>query len=389
MIAQTDYDEIIKQIQAGTLDVVEWLAVQSEDTIRKRIYARVPKGLDLSVGSYEYDAIEPTNTEFALTYFLLRNIILLAFPQNSFGKWLTLAAAAKGVYRKDATYAKGILVITGLYKTVIPAGAKFSNTVSINSTVKIKYYTTQKEVIINENGVAEVPVISDEIGSFGNVSAGEINLNISDIPNLASIKNEKAFTNGVDEETDSSLLERLLERVRNPVSSGNKRAYEQWAKEIAGVESVEVVSLWNGPGTVKVIIIGEEGNAIPDLIDTVKEYLDPKEYEGKGEGKAPVGAIVTVVTVEKFPIQIDIYGLEYEERYTFLLLKENLITSIKNEIAKVKIGGLVRIHYVEQSIRSVKGIKDFQKVLLNKVENNIQISEHLKASVEEVYFNEN
>lgn len=386
MISQTDYNEIIKQIQDGTLDVMEWLAVQSEDTIRKRIYARVPEGLDLSVGSYEYDAIEPTNIEFALTYFLLRNIILLAFPQNSFGKWLTLAAAAKGVYRKEATYAKGILKITGLYKTVIPAGVKFSNTVSNNSSVKLKYYTTQEEVIINENGIAEVYVISDEIGSFGNVSAGEINLNISDIPNLTSIKNEVAFTNGTEEEKDSSLLERLLERVRNPVSSGNKKAYEQWAKEVAGVENVEVVSLWNGPGTVKVIIIGEEGKAIPDLIDTVKEYLDPKEYEGKGEGKASVGAVVTVVTIENFPIQIDIYGLEYEEGYTFLMLKENLIVSIKKEIAKVKIGGLVRIHYVEQSIRSVKGIKDFQKVLLNKTEDNIQVSEYLKASVGEVFF---
>lgn len=88
--------DFIKMIQEGNLDVVEWLALQDEESIRERIYKRVPEGLDISVGSYEYDAIEPTNTEFAIVYFMLKNIILLAFPQYSFGEWLTLAAASRG-----------------------------------------------------------------------------------------------------------------------------------------------------------------------------------------------------------------------------------------------------------------------------------------------------
>ena len=123
--------EFIKMIQEGTLDVIEWLALQDEESIRERVYERVPEALDISVGSYEYDAIEPTNTEFAVVYFMLRNVILLAFPQHSFGKWLTLSAASHGIYRKNATYASGKLLITGAAGTIIPAGTKFSNVIPV------------------------------------------------------------------------------------------------------------------------------------------------------------------------------------------------------------------------------------------------------------------
>lgn len=164
MSKQPSYD-FIKMIQEGTLDVVEWLALQDEESIRERVYERVPEGLDTSVGSYEYDAIEPTNMEFAIVYFMLRNIILLAFPQHSFGEWLTLAAASRGVYRKGATFASGNLLITGAVGTAIPAGTKFSNTITAGSALAVKYYTSQKYAVVGDNGQIEVEVISDEIGA--------------------------------------------------------------------------------------------------------------------------------------------------------------------------------------------------------------------------------
>ncbi len=380
-----DYD-FIKMIQEGTLDVVEWLALQDEESIRERVYERVPEGLDISVGSYEYDAIEPANTEFAVVYFMLRNIILLAFPQHSFGEWLTLAAASRGVYRKSATYASGNLLIKGAIGTAIPAGTKFSNVIPADSTLTVKYYTSQKYAVIGENGQAEVEVVSDEIGSTGNAQAEEITLNLSDIQNLISINNTAAFTNGIDEEDDESLLSRLLDKVRNPTSSGNKNDYKQWAKEISGVAEVEVIPLWNGPGTVQVIIVGEGGSPIPDLVGKVKEHLDPLEHEGEGEGRAPIGAVVTVITTENYLLRIDINGLEFEAGYSLQNTRHNIIKSVKEEVAKVIIGGLVRIHYVEDSIKHVVGVKDFESVLINRSGGNIQTPIHLKPSVGEVYF---
>lgn len=384
----SEYD-FIEKIKEGSLDIIEWLAIQDEETIRERVYERVPADLDISVGSYEYDAIEPTNTEFAIVYFMLRNIILLAFPQYSFGKWLTLAAESHGVYRKEATYANGILTIYGSTGTVIPAGTKFTNIVSSGSNLPIKYYTTQETVIINSNGNCEVKVVADDYGFIGNATIGEICFNISDIPNLTLIRNEKVFTNGTDEETDESLLERLLDRVRHPIGSGNKSAYRQWAKEISGVAEAEAIPLWNGPGTVQVIIIGVGGIPIPDIVPLVKEYLDPSEYEGEGVGKAPIGAVVTVITTDNYPIRIDINGLEYDSGYSLALCKISIIKAVKEKIAKVEIGGLVRIHDVEDAIRHVEGIRDFEEVLMEGKSKNIQTPIHLKPLAGEVYFDGN
>ena len=241
-------------------------------------------------------------------------------------------------------------------------------------------------MVIGDNGQAEAEVISDEVGAAGNAQADEINLILSDVQNLVSIRNLAAFTNGVNEETDESLLKRLLDKVRNPTGSGNKNDYKQWAKEVQGVAEAEVVPLWNGPGTVQVIIIGEGGSPIPDVVDKVKEYLDPSDHEGEGEGKAPIGAVVTVITTEIYAIRIDIAGLEFEAGYSLVNTRQSMIEAVKEEVAKVSIGGLVRIHYVEDAIKHVTGVKDFGSVLMNRSSGNIQTPVHLKPSVGEVYF---
>ncbi len=378
--------EFIKKIREGSLDVIDWLAAQDEETIRERVYERVPSDLDTSVGSYEYDAIEPTNTEFAVVYFMLRNIILMSFPQYSFGKWLTLAAEAKGVFRKAATHASGSLSIFGVAGVSIPAGTKFTNVVPVGSDSPIKYYSTQETVVVDSDGCCKVKIVADDVGANGNASVGEICLNISDIPNLTSIQNEESFTNGADEESDSSLLERLLERVRYPTGSGNKNDYRQWAKEVSGVADAEVLSLWNGPGTVQVIIVGSGGIPIPDIVPIVKEYLDPSDHEGEGVGKAPIGAVVTVITTDNYFIRIDVNGLEFKSGYDLDLTKAPIIKAVKEEVARVSIGGLVRIHDIEDAVRHVEGIRDFERVLLNEESFNIQTPVHLKPSVEEVYF---
>lgn len=52
----------------------------------------------------------------------------------------------------------------------------------------------------------------------------------------------------------------------------------------------------NGNGTVKVIVAGNNGMQLDDtIVQKVKQYIDPED--GQGSGKAPIGARVTVVSV--------------------------------------------------------------------------------------------
>lgn len=383
MESYLDYD-FIQKIRDGTIDVVDWLAAQDEITIRSRIYERVPEDLDISVGSYEYDALEPSNIEFAIAYFMLKNIILLAFPQHSFGKWLTYAAAARGVYRNSAKYATGELLITGATGTKIPTGTKFSNVIPQGSAVKTKYYSTTEVAVIPESGKVRVPIIADDAGTGGNAFANEITLNIASVKSITSVTNDKAISNGVDEEKDESLLARLLEAARNQSASGNKKSYEIWAKEVSGVVEVDVISLWNGPGTVKVIIVGDGGKPIPELIEAVKEHLDPSDHEGEGEGRAPIGAVVTVTTVENLVINVSITSVEVGSGYQQEQVKTNVIKALTTSISGVNIGSIVRLRAVEDAIKHAAGVVDFGKVMLNGVDANIQIAAHLKPVLGEV-----
>lgn len=383
-----DY-EFIRKIQSGELDVITWLSEQDEESIRERIYERIDDDLDVSEGSYLYDATEPSNVEFAIAYFMLKNIILLAFPQHSFDEWLDMAAAMRGVYRNKARYATGKLTVKGAAGTVIPAGTRFSNTIPFGSTIEPKYYSTMEEAVIDDSGKTEIPIQADEPGAKGNAKAGEVNLNIQDVKDIESVTNEKPIQNGVDQESDANLLERVLEAARNTSTSGNKKSYRKWAKEVSGVADAEVISLWNGPGTVKVIIVGDGGKPIPELISDVKEHLDPSDHEGEGEGCAPIGAVVTVSTVENLIINVSIASIEVSVGYETEQAKINIKTAIAASIAKVGIGGMVRIREVEDSIKHAEGIVDFGKVLINGSDENIQASAYLKPIVGEVTYNGN
>ena len=60
---------------------------------------------------------------------------------------------------------------------------------------------------------------------------------------------------------------------------------------VEGVGAVKVFPLWNGRGTVKVVITGPDLTEAPEaLVRKVQEYIDPEP--GMGKGKAPVGATV-------------------------------------------------------------------------------------------------
>ena len=55
----------------------------------------------------------------------------------------------------------------------------------------------------------------------------------------------------------------------------------------------------------------------------------------------------------------------------------------------MEIGGLVRIHDVEDAIRHVEGIRDFEEVLMEGKSKNIRTPIHLKPLAGEVYFDGN
>lgn len=269
--------------------------MESQQEILKRLkkYYAETAGDDVSVieGSFTQDTLSANAKEFEKAYAEMNLIVEAAFPQTSWGKYLTMGAEMFGIFRRAATKALAVLTVKGTAGTNVPKGSLFA-------TADGKNFLTQDAARLDANGTAQVKAEAQETGDKYNVEAGSIVKIPVSIYGVSSVTNEKAAYDGFDEESDSELLERLLFKVQQPATSGNPYHYRVWATEVEGVGGVKVVRLWNGNGTVKVIITdANNGIASDDLIAKVQSHL---------EEEAPIGATITVVSLTPVPVSIEL-----------------------------------------------------------------------------------
>lgn len=262
---------------------------ETEEVILKRILDAVVLEVDKRQGSVTYDLTDPVAQEFAQAYIAMDLLLSFAFLSEDMpSDLLTLAASDLGVDRKPAVSATGNVKLTGPNNQVVPAGTQ----IRTNDGV---YYTIDNQVTIRGGGVT-ASITAVEGGTSGNVEIGEINTMVGNLVGIVSVTNEVAITNGIDEESDSALLQRTYDKVRKPATSGNGYHYEQWAKEVAGIGDAKVFPVWDGPGTVKVVLLSDEKKSpSPEVVETVKQHI---------ESERPVGATVTVLGATEVPINV-------------------------------------------------------------------------------------
>lgn len=244
----------------------------------KRFYSDAFDG-DLSTieGTFVGDNLSANAVEFEKAYAEMSLIVEAGFAQTSWGGFLTMRAAEFGIDRKAAVKAVGTVTVKG--NGTVESGAIFA------TDAGVQFQATQTVAI---DGETEVPIEAITAGENGNVAAGTITKIPIAINGITAVTNDAETTDGYDEETDESLLNRLLLHVRNPITSGNANHYREWALSVAGVGNCQVIPLWNGNGTVKVSIIDENKDiASTNLINQVAAYLDTVK---------PIGATVTVST---------------------------------------------------------------------------------------------
>lgn len=365
-------------------DLPEYLNDQTFEIILQRMLDKIPPDFDRSEGSFIYDALAAVAAELAQAAIWAQEVLRRGFAQTTFGQYLDLRAAEHGLTRKPAVKATGQVVFTGTPGTIIPRGTQVSTVGS--ETAPAIFFTTTEEVTIGPDGTATVNIEAVEAGASGNVAAGTITLLAQSLQGVSSVNNPTATSGGLDEESDESLLERLFLQVQYPPGTGNKYDYERWAKEVPGVGEAKCIPLWNGPGTVKVIITDSTGApAGPELIQQVQEYIAPGP--GKGEGKAPIGASVTVEAPEVVTVDINL-TLFYQPGYDPVAVKANLETALASYINGLGIGETVRHAAIGKIIFETKGVSDYSGLLINGGTENIVVPENGKAVLGTVTYNE-
>lgn len=270
----------------------------------------------------------------------------------------------KGVIRKEAAYAEGVLTVYG--NRTVNEGDLFETEGGIQ-------FEASETVIIAESGSVNITAIT--AGTSGNVVAGAITKIPKTLQGITSCTNEDETTGGYEEETDEALLERYLEAVQKPATSGNKYHYIQWAKEISGVGDAKVFPLWNGDNTVKVVIINDEKQpADSELVADVQDYIDP-DSSGTGEGEAPIGAYCTVVSATALNIDVSV-TVTLVDGYDIATVTENITDNIDNYLKSVAFEqNYVSYGKIANAINDSEGVLDYSNLLVNSGTANISVED--------------
>lgn len=345
---------------------------ETKAEILKRLisYFDDAKKTDVSAveGTFAYDTLAANAKEFEKTYAEMDLMMDAAFPQVSWGKYLDyLGEELAGLTRRAATSAKVTLTLSGTAGVTVPAGSLFATEGNTN-------FTTNDSAVIRDDGTVEIDATAQARGSGGNVAAGTITKIPVSIYGVSSVTNASAAHDGYEEETDDALRDRILFAVRQPATSGNVYHYVEWATAVSGVGAVKVLPLWNGNGTVKIIVI-DTNKDLPsdDLLQKVRDVIAEN---------APIGATVTVVAPTVQSINISLKVTEgtgnadgIKTAVTEYLKKEVFGTNYKNmadlnkdvTISYAQIGRII----LDESART--GVTDYSSLILNNGTENLTV----------------
>lgn len=335
--------------------------MQTYAAILKRLKEQVQQinpGMDSAEGSFIHDVLAPAALELAQLYADLDLVLNFSFAQTTHGQYLNYRAGEHGLERKPATQATGVLKVTGTQGVEIVHGQIFVTDGGIE-------FESTAAAVIRANGMADVNVRARNAGITGNVPPGTIKKAQATLQGVTEITNESAITGGTDQETDQDLLARLLIKVRNPATSGNVFHYWQWAGEVTGVGDAKVFPLWDGPGTVKVVIIdSEKAPAQPQIVTDTHNYI---------QSVRPVGAEVTVESAAG--VAIDVAAkVTLRGDYTLgqvVASFEQLLSAHLKEIAFKQ--GYVSYAKIGSILLETPGILDHSDLTINGETSNIDI----------------
>lgn len=330
----------------------------TKEQILERLMADIDDKYDKTVGSFMYDTQKPRAIEDEKIYARIDKIADRAFVSTATGADLVAKLAEVGITMKTATFAKGTVTITSNVGDTVAAGTKVKS--------DSLFFTITSSGTIGQSGTVELPAICDIPGAIGNVPAGAIKSFPVSV-GLSEVTNTTAFTGGYDAETEEEAKARYYALANKPPTSGNKYHYEAWAMEVSGVGAAKCMPLWNGAGTVKVLIINQDREeAETALIQAVAAHI---------EQERPIGATVTVASATPLPINVSV-TLELQSGYTIASVQEDIEKEIEAYLKDIAFEqDYVSLAHIGRSILGINGVIDYEDLTINDGTSNIDIED--------------
>lgn len=346
------------------------------ERLMEDVLNNAPEGIDTRQGSIFYDAVSGPVMKIAKLYTDLDLIVELTSIATATGDALDAKASEYGMTRHAATKAKYYITFEGATPQI---GERF--------------YTDGQYFVLKEDTEKGIYYLeAEQAGSSGNeVYSGTPAVPVNSIEGLTAATFGMIYENGSDDEEDDDFRTRVQEKIAGPAENGNKQHYKTWCESRDGIGRARIFPLWNGPNTVKGVLIDTEGKPCSDAkVLEVQNYIDPatkgytatvdgKTYvvgDGLGEGVANLGAHFTAVAASPLEITVTFTGelasgatkdaaeqeaAEAIEEY----LKELVLTTV--EAADI----VVRVSAIGAILSGLQNLLDYSDLQLNGDTHNI------------------
>ena len=282
----------------------DFLKGHSTEDLYRIIKGILPKDMDLSQGGHGWNTTYPIALLAAQIWeYGLPQVIQLILPEGSTGEILDGHARGRGITRRAATRATGELLVAGAVRSTIPAGSQFS-TAEVNGEPSVMYETLEA-VTIPDTGSVTVAVQCTEPGQIGNTTPDTVIMVAGKLTGVTAVTNPEAITGGTEEETNESLIARILEYDRSQGENfvGSPADYKRWARSVDGVGEATVIPAQDDSGMVRIVVVDTNGDAATQqLCDEVYNYI--MRPGAPGERLAPVNALLTVTPPATMAIAI-------------------------------------------------------------------------------------
>lgn len=317
------------------------------ENILNDMLSRVPSDVDKREGSIIYDALAPAALKLAEMYFQLQQFLDLVSGDTAVGEYLDRVVADYGITRKPATKAIRKIVTSGQ----VDIGTRWG----IEETT---YIITEK---ISDT---EYKAECEQYGSIGNLYSGQLD-NIDNVSGVTATLAD-IIVSGEDEETDENLRARFFNQVRSTSTSGNIYDYKKWALEVPGVGNAKVFPLWNGPNTVKVLIVDSNMEVDETLEQTVYDHI---------ETVRPIGAKVMVDSPSTLNIVIKA-KVRLSSGYSIQAVQNAFIQSLEEYRQSVVFeDSYISYALIGKYLFEVDGVLDYSDLTLNEETANVTLGD--------------
>lgn len=346
------------------------------ERLLENVLDNAPEGIDTRQGSIFYDAVSGVLLKVAKLYTDLDIIFEMTTIATATGEALDIRAAEYGIKRRAATPAK--------YKAVFDG---------ITPELGERFYYDGLYFFLGLDEEKEVYYFEAEIAGEGgnNIYAGTPAVPVNNITGLVSATFGAIYENGSNEEGDESFRARIKEKIAGPAENGNRQHYKTWCESIDGVGRARIFPLWNGPNTVKGVLIDPVGKPCsPTKVAEVQALIDPADKgmtavvggrvytvgDGLGNGKANIGAHFTAAGANTVEIAVTFHAeltsgvdkevAEQEAAEAVAEYLKGLVLSA-NETEDV----VVRVSAIGAILSSCKNLVDYNTLQLNGGTGNI------------------